>query len=85
MATTSWPTRSRRESPSRAKAGVSPSEAQDGEIGVGIVADQVRREAAPIGKSRLDLARAADDVAVGQHIGVGVKTTPEPAPPARVA
>jgi hypothetical protein len=46
IATTSWPTRSRRESPSWA-------------------------EAAPVGEGRLDLAGAADDVAVGQYIGVG--------------
>ena len=32
-------------------------EAQDGEVGVGIVADQIRREAAPVGEGRLDLAR----------------------------
>ena len=51
-------------------------ETQDGEIGIGVVAHQVRREAAPIGKSRLDLARAADDVAVGQHIGVGGEDNP---------
>ena len=59
IATTSWPTRSRRESPSRAK------------VGVGIVADRIRGQAAPIGKGRLDLAGAVDDMAVGQHIGVG--------------
>jgi hypothetical protein len=64
IATTSWPTRSRREGWRLAV------QAQDGEVGVGIVADRIRREAAPVGKGRLDLAGAADDVAVGQHIGV---------------
>ena len=46
-------------------------EPQHREIGVGVVTDQNRAEAAPVGKGRLDLAGAADDVAVGQHIGVG--------------
>ena len=46
-------------------------EPQYREIGVGIVADQAGREAAAVGKRGLDLARAADYVAVGQHIGVG--------------
>jgi len=51
-------------------------EAQDGEIGIGIVTHQVRREAAPVGKGGLDLAGTADDVAVGQHIGVGGEDNP---------
>ena len=46
-------------------------EAQDGEIGIGIVADQIRREAAPVGERGLDLGCAIDDVAVGQDIGIG--------------
>ena len=46
-------------------------EPQHGEIGVRVVADQSRRESAPVGKGRLDLAGAADHMAVGQDIGVG--------------
>ena len=48
-------------------------EPQHGKIRVGVVADQSRRESAPVGKGRLDLARAADHMAVGQNIRVGGK------------
>jgi hypothetical protein len=45
-------------------------EPQYGEVGIGVVADEVRREAAPVGKGRLDLVGAAYNMAVGQDIGV---------------
>ncbi len=48
-------------------------EPQHGKIGVRVVADQSRREGPPVGKGRLDLAGAADHMAVGQDIGVGCK------------
>ncbi len=45
-------------------------EPQHGKVGVRVVADQSRRENATVGKRRLDLAGAADDMTVGQDIGV---------------
>ena len=41
------------------------------EVGVGIVADHARRQAASLGGHQLDARGAADHVAVGQHQAVG--------------
>ena len=46
-------------------------DAHQRKVGVGIVADDARREAAPLGGHQLDARRAAHHVTVGQHQAVG--------------
>ena len=72
IATTSWPRRSFLESPKRrGRQGHRRIDAQQREVGVGIVADHARRELAAFGGHQLDARGAADHVAVGQHQPVG--------------
>ncbi len=60
-------------------------EPQNGEVGIGVVADAVGGEGAPVGQGRLDLARAAHHVAVGQQISVGGEDDPRAGAAARTA
>src|SRR2546421_500863 len=50
-----------------------PADADHRDVGVGIVADQVRVEARTVGDAHLDSARAVHHVAVGEDEAVGRK------------
>ena len=60
-----------------------PADADHGDVGVGIVADQVRVEARAVGDAHLDGARAVHDVAVGEDESVGGEHEPRAAAAAR--
>ncbi len=70
MATTSWPTRRPRESPRRAGDEVGRVHAQDGEVGLRVVADELRVQFASVAQRHAQLVGAVGDVAVGQHEAV---------------
>ena len=67
MAMTSWPTLSAAEVAERRGGQVGRVDAQHGEIGVRVVTDEMRREAAGIGVGDLQGCGLVDDVAVGQR------------------
>ena len=58
-------------------------DAQHGEIGVRIVADEIGRQRAAIHQRRHDAGGAVDHMAVGEQEPSGVKITPEPEPTGR--
>ena len=78
-ATAIWPTRSADESPNATGVRSGACSADDREVGVGIVADQVAGQLAPVEQRDRDALGAADDVAVGQHEAVGREHEARPA------
>ena len=72
MATTSWPRRRLLEFPSRAAGSDDVVDhAQQGEVGVRIVAQHARLDGARVGQRQPHRRRALHDMAVGQHQAVG--------------
>ena len=71
IATTSWPTRSRSASPSSAGGEIARVDAQHGEVGEGVGADDLELELAAVDERRAAAAfRARDDVGGGEREAV---------------
>ena len=88
MAITSWPRLSRLESPSGAAGSVTASiDAEQRQIGVGIVADQPRAQVLAVGGGHVDARGSAGGAAAPatwllvRMSPSGATTTPEPVPP----
>ena len=93
MAMAIWPTRTDEESPRRALTRSGRVDTDDGEIAIGVVADQRRGVFPAVGKDDIHRERAMDDVAVCKNESIRgydearsrcQPTSPEPLPfPAR--
>jgi hypothetical protein len=81
MAMASWPTRTPRDTPSSTAGSRGRADAQHRDVGVRILADQIRVAREPVGKRGADGARAGDHVAVGEKQPSGVKAKPLPSRP----
>ncbi len=85
IATTSWPTRNCRESPSRANAEASPSRRSTARSVSGSSPTRVAPRLRPSGNAASILRASLTTWLLVRTYASGVKTTPEPAPPPPLA
>ena len=76
MAITPSPTASPADEPIAGDHRVAHVDLDDGEVGLGVAADDARRGAGAVGEDRVEPAARAgrgrrDDVVVGEHVAVG--------------
>ena len=79
MAIASWPGRSACESPNSTADEIRRRDADDGDVAVAVLADEVGRALAAVGQRHVDSRRAIHDVAVGQDESVGREHEPRAA------